>query len=99
MTRIVLNDARFLAGRVVESVRGGGGQTGKGSTYVIEAEDGQRYTCDYTDIVTESFRTMRNGDRVRFRPLADMLGLQATHVIKLDEPGFEELYPEWGPQQ
>jgi hypothetical protein len=84
----------YMAGVVISARAIGGGAAGKGSTYIIDGEDGRQYGCEYTDIVTEGFRSLRPGNLVRFVPAADELGLdlRAKQILKLDEPTVGELY-------
>lgn len=88
-------DARYLSGTVVERLATGGGYDGQGPAYAIRGEDGQTYRCDYTDVVTEGFRTLSVGNVVRFSATADLLGLRASNVLKLDDPTVDELYGGW----
>lgn len=90
--------AEYLSGQVVDaSVDTRGGREGKGTIYIVEDDEGRRYTCDYTDIVTEGFRTLRPGDVVRFTPIDDTLGRFAQHVLKLNEPTGSDFYGEVEP--
>ena len=86
--------ALYLSGTVASAVPSGGGIEGKGSTYTIEGEDGRQYLCDYTDIVTDGFRTLIAGDVVRFMPSDDGFDARATHVLKLNEPSVDDFYSE-----
>lgn len=58
------------------------------SYLVRDDETGITYTCDYADIVTEGFRTVRPGERVRF--LIDRG--RARYIIRLDLPDIGEFY-------
>lgn len=86
--------ARFISGRVVDAVRTGGGIEGTGSSYFVRGEDDELYVCDYTDLVTEGFRTLLVGDIVRFVPSDDGVDLRATQVLKIDEPVTDDYYAE-----
>jgi hypothetical protein len=79
-------------GLIVDRRAFGGGLHGRLGTYVVQDEqDGHTYSFDYTDIVTEGFRTIRTGERVRFHlPRAD--AWRATFVIRLDQPDPEAFY-------
>ena len=46
---------------------------------------------NYSDIVTEGFRTIRTGERVRFLPDPADPG-RAIYVIRLDLPDVERYY-------
>jgi hypothetical protein len=83
-------DARY--GTIIDRRPTGGGPSGRLGLYVIEdEEDGRHYTCDYTDIVTDGFRTVRTGERVRFHvPHAG--SWQAQFVIRLNQPDAEDYY-------
>jgi hypothetical protein len=49
------------------------------------------YFFSYADIVTEGFRTIRTGERIRF--LTDPADTShAIYVIRLDLPDVEEYY-------
>lgn len=79
-------------GRIVDRRPTGGGHNGRLGAYVVEDEDtGRLYTFDYTDIVTEGFRTIRTGERVRFH-LASTPTWRAQFVIRLDQPDPEAYY-------
>jgi len=85
--------AEFLMGVVVAARAQGGGPTGRGSVYTIRSPQGEDYSCDYLEIVTVGFRTLKVGDRVRFEPVGDELSERlARHVIKIDQPTWDELY-------
>ena len=79
-------------GIIVDRRPSGGGPAGTVGAYVVQDEaDGHYYTFDYTQIVTEGFRTIRTGERVRFHMAADSPG-QAEFVIRLDQPDPAEYY-------
>lgn len=78
-----MSDARH--GIVVDRRQTGGG-------YVVQdEEDGRFYTFDYLQIVTEGFRTIRVGERVRFHTALERPG-GAEFVIRLDQPDPAEYY-------
>jgi len=52
---------------------------------------GLTYSFNYADIVTEGFRTIRTGERVRFLVNHGAPG-QACYVVRLDMPDVEALY-------
>ena len=79
-------------GRVVERRPFGSGQTGRTGVYVVrDVDTGEDYTFMYADIVTEGFRTIRTGERVRFIVDPDRPG-EATYIIRLDLPEVEAYY-------
>lgn len=79
-------------GVIVDRRASGGGPTGAVGAYVVQDEaDGHHYTFDYTQIVTEGFRTIRTGERVRFHVAAGRPGA-AEFVIRLDQPDPAEYY-------
>jgi hypothetical protein len=86
--------ALYMAGQVDDAARSGGGIEGKGSLYHIRGDDRRTYVCDYTDLVTEGFRTLLIGDVVRFVPDDDGIDLRALQVLKLQEPTTDEYYSE-----
>ena len=83
--------ARF--GIIVDRLPIGSGASGRQGTYVVrDAETGNHYSFMYADIVTEVFRTIRTGERVRFLPDPEDPE-RASYVIRLDLPGVEDYYP------
>ena len=70
----------------------GSGPAGRFGTYVVrDDENGASYSFSYADIVTEGFRTIRTGERVRF--LIDPAATdQAVYVIRLDVPEVDDYY-------
>jgi hypothetical protein len=79
-------------GRIVDRKPFGGGATGKVGAYTVQDEtDGRAYSFDYTDIVTEGFRTIRTGERVRFH-IPTRSPWRAEFVIRLDQPDPEAYY-------
>ncbi|MFC0862544.1 hypothetical protein ACFHYQ_09580 [Sphaerimonospora cavernae] len=79
-------------GYIAERTPHGSGRTGKLSTYLVrDAETGTHHTFMYADIVTEGFRTLHVGERVRF--LTDPADPErARYVIRLDLPEVEDYY-------
>ena len=79
-------------GRITDRKPSGSGPGGRlGIYYVRDDESGMTCSFDYADIVTEGFRTIRTGERVRF--LADPADPgHAAYVIRLDLPDIEEFY-------
>jgi hypothetical protein len=71
-------------GRVTDRHPSGSGPGGRqGTYYVRDDETGTICSFSYADIVTEGFRTIRTGERIRF--LTDPAdAAQATYVIRLD---------------
>lgn len=71
------------------SASGPGGHVG--SYLVRDDETGITYSFSYADIVTEGFRTIRTGERIRF--LTDPADRShAVYIIRLDLPDVEEYY-------
>jgi hypothetical protein len=79
-------------GRVTDREPAGSGPDGRyGTYYVRDDETGITCSFSYADIVTEGFRTVRTGERVRF--LADPADPgHAVYVIRLDQPDIEQYY-------
>ena len=63
-----------------------------GDCRVRDDETGITYTFSYADIVTEGFRSLRPGERVRFLLDPSRPG-RAAYVIRLDMPDVEDYYP------
>jgi hypothetical protein len=79
-------------GRITTRQPTGSGPGGRLGTYFVrDDENGKTYSFNYADIVTEGFRTIRTGERVRFLTHAADLG-HAVYVIRLDLPDIEEYY-------
>ncbi|RFU86605.1 hypothetical protein DY218_11875 [Streptomyces triticagri] len=86
-----MTSARF--GVVVDRSSEGDGTGAPIGMYVLrDEEDGHHYSFSYTDIVTEGFRTIRIGERVRFH-LAELPAWRAEFVIRLDQPDPAAYYP------
>jgi hypothetical protein len=68
------------------------GRGGDQRTYLVRDEEtGVAYSFGYADIVTEGFRALRTGERVRF--LIDHVHRgHASYVIRLDLPDIGEYY-------
>lgn len=62
-----------------------------GTYFVRDDENGDVLSFDYSDIVTEGFRTIRTGERVRFLAGSTEPG-HASYVIRLDLPDVEAYY-------
>jgi hypothetical protein len=79
-------------GRITDRKPSGGGPGGRLGTYIVtDDETGAICTFSYADIVTEGFRTIRTGERVRFLTSpADPS--HANYVIRLDLPDAEAYY-------
>lgn len=79
-------------GRVTDRRPSGSGPAGNLGTYFVrDDKSGEVFTFSYADIVTEGFRTIRTGERVRF--LIDATDAsRATYVIRLDLPDVEAYY-------
>jgi len=79
-------------GRITDRKPSGSGPGGRlGTYYVRDDETGTMYTFDYSDIVTEGFRTIRTSERVRFLRDVSDLG-HGAYVIRLDLPDIEAYY-------
>ncbi|WP_405684453.1 hypothetical protein [Streptomyces sp. NBC_00057] len=78
-------------GTIVDRRSSGGGVNGTLGSYIVRDDEDQRYYgFDYRQIVTEGFRTIRTGERVRFHVSASPG--QAEFVIRLDQPDPSEYY-------
>ena len=79
-------------GRVTSWPPAGRGPGSRADAYFVCTDDGV-VTCsfDNADIVTEGFRTIRTGERVRFLTDPADPG-HAIYVIRLDLPDVEEYY-------
>jgi hypothetical protein len=85
-----LGGQRF--GRITDRQPSGSGPGGRlGVYFVLDDEAGTTYSFTYADIVTEGFRTIRTGERVRFLANPAEPG-HASYVIRLDLPDIEEYY-------
>ncbi|MFF9689186.1 hypothetical protein [Streptomyces sp. NPDC014623] len=62
-----------------------------GSSIVQDDEDQRYYGFDCRQIVTEGFRTIRTGERVRFH-VSGVRPDRAESVIRLDQPDPSEYY-------
>ncbi|HCU96022.1 MAG TPA: hypothetical protein DHU96_26185 [Actinobacteria bacterium] len=62
-----------------------------GTYFVRDDKTGAVYSFSYADIVTEGFRTIRTGERVRFLTGPAEPG-NALYVIRLDMPEVEQYY-------
>jgi hypothetical protein len=79
-------------GRVTDRKPSGSGPGGRlGVYFVLDDESGTTYSFTYADIVTEGFRTIRTGERVRFLANPAEPG-HASYVIRLDLPDIDEYY-------
>jgi|GEM_PF-3058456 len=79
-------------GRITDRQPSGSGPGGRMGTYFVR-DDETEETCSfsYADIVTEGFRTIRTGERVRF--LTDPADPNhAIYVIRLDLPDVGAYY-------
>lgn len=83
--------SRQRFGRITGRQPFGSGDSGRQGTYFItDDETGGTFSFDYSDIVTEGFRTIRTGERVRFLP--STTPGRASYVIRLDLPEVEDYY-------
>ena len=79
-------------GRVTSRRASAGGPDGHEDSYLVrDDETGVTYSFGYADIVTEGFRAIRAGERVRFLT-GPGGGNRAVYVIRLDLPDVEEYY-------
>jgi len=80
-------------GRVTGERPAAGGKNVQPGAYLVRDDStGITYSFDHTDIVTEGFRTIRSGERVRFLIDHAHPG-KASYVIRLDLPDVEAYYP------
>ena len=79
-------------GRVTDRHPSGSGLGGRqGTYYVRDDQTGVTSSFSYAEIVTEGFRTIRTGERIRY--LTDQADpTHATYVIRLDLPDTEDYY-------
>lgn len=79
-------------GRIIDRQPSGSGPGGQMGTYIVCDDEGKAVSSfSYVDIVTEGFRTIRTGERVRF--LTDPVNAgHALYVIRLDLPDVEAYY-------
>jgi hypothetical protein len=79
-------------GHITDRKPSGSGPSGRMGTYFVrDDETGEIRSFDYSDIVTEGFRTIRTGERVRYLTDSADLG-RAVYVIRLDLPDPEQFY-------
>ncbi|WP_440105728.1 hypothetical protein [Streptosporangium sp. H16] len=79
-------------GHIVDRMPLGSGHDGRQGTYVVrDIETETHHSFMYSDIVTEGFRTIRTGERVRFLVDPDD-SERARYVIRLDLPDIEDYY-------
>lgn len=64
------------------------------SKYIILGDDGIEYYCHYADILTEGFRTMWIGERVRFVPSESPDGPRATYILRVNPLGKDLYYQQ-----
>ena len=79
-------------GRITDRQPAGSGPAGRmGTYYVRDDETATTSFFSYADIVTEGFRTIRTGERVRYLDDPAQPG-HASYVIRLDLPEVEDYY-------
>ena len=79
-------------GRITDRQPSGSGPGGRQGTYYVEDDQtGVTSSFSYADIVTEGFRTIRTGERVRFLTDPADPG-HAIYVIRLDLPDTADYY-------
>ena len=79
-------------GRIIDRRPSGSGPGGRAGTYFVRDDiTGLTYSFNYADIVTEGFRTIRTGERVRFLINYGGPG-RACYVVRLDMLDVEALY-------
>lgn len=64
---------------------------GGGSRYKIFSKYGELYEADYSDIMTDGFRTLTQGERVRFLP-DEVNGKRVARYIIRANADQERLY-------
>ena len=88
MTAPEVTDQRY--GRVVERGALGAGPHHVTANYTVrDDETGTSHGFDYSDIVTEGFRTVIVGERIRFTVDDER---RARFVIRLDLPEDDQFY-------
>jgi hypothetical protein len=91
MTSHDLEHSAQRFGRIVDRHPLGSGPHQVTATYFVRDDDSHEvYGFDYSDIVTEGFRTIILGERVRFEVSPGTT--RAHFVIRLDLPEVEEFY-------
>lgn len=83
------NDKVHIYGEVVRRISAS--EMGA-SKYIILGDDGIEYYCHYADILTEGFRTMWVGERVRFIPSETSEGPRATYILRVNANGKDLYY-------
>lgn len=79
-------------GTIIDRRPSGGGLAGSAGLYIVQDDEDERYYgFDYRQIVTEGFRTVRTGERVRFHVSGESPD-RAQFVIRLDQPDPAEYY-------
>jgi hypothetical protein len=79
-------------GRITDRRPSGSGPGGRMGTYFVRDDETRTvHSFGYADIVTEGFRTIRTGERVRFLIDPATAG-RAIYVIRLDLPDVETYY-------
>jgi hypothetical protein len=79
-------------GRITDRQPDGSGPGARQGTYYVRDDTtGATSTFSYADIVTEGFRTIRTGERIRYLTDPADLG-RAIYVIRLDLPATEDYY-------
>jgi hypothetical protein len=79
-------------GRITDRKPSGRGPGGRFGTYFVRDDENGATCCfSYADIVTEGFRTIRTGERVRFLTDPADPG-HAVYVIRLDLPDTDDYY-------
>jgi len=78
-------------GHVTSRLSAGGPGGHQDSYQVRDDETGTTYSFSYADIVTEGFRAIRAGERVRYLIDRAHPG-RASYVIRLDLPDIAEYY-------
>ncbi|MEV5576617.1 hypothetical protein AB0L06_41870 [Spirillospora sp. NPDC052269] len=79
-------------GHIIEHRAHGAGPSGRAATYLVhDDETGEDFGFAYTAIVTEGFRHLRKGERVRFLTDPGRPG-HAFYIVQLDLPEVEAYY-------
>ncbi len=66
----------------------------KGGSFVIKGADKNEYSCNYSDLLTDGFKILSVGDKVRFIPKNVDGKLYATYIIKIAEEYDEGFFYE-----
>jgi len=65
----------------------------------IQGEDGVKVFVHYSDIRSQSYRTLEVGEEVEFTRVQGLKGPQAVDVVRLNPPSGEEIPPPLVPDR